>query len=206
MSQSLKPLPAMSTCDGQFNSSVSSNLSLQMAQLHNGRTTNESDSTNYCYQVSQITAVSIGEEGDDARCLQIDTGSPIGSDIEFPKSPPLRSCSATCQHLEEGLDRGCYFLDLSVSPLTSSSYHTMERYYDQDTWRMYNRIAASRCDLPQVPGTRSYVPSAELSEPFHPSSQSPQIIFERDEETVDEDGDDDEDLQMFDLDPDESCT
>jgi hypothetical protein len=35
-------------------------------------------------------------------------------------------------------------LDLRGSPLTASSFQALEREYDQDTWRMYNRISASR--------------------------------------------------------------
>eukprot|EP00549_Striatella_unipunctata_P023982 CAMPEP_0118695910 /NCGR_PEP_ID=MMETSP0800-20121206/13498_1 /TAXON_ID=210618 ORGANISM="Striatella unipunctata, Strain CCMP2910" /NCGR_SAMPLE_ID=MMETSP0800 /ASSEMBLY_ACC=CAM_ASM_000638 /LENGTH=145 /DNA_ID=CAMNT_0006594853 /DNA_START=239 /DNA_END=676 /DNA_ORIENTATION=- len=34
--------------------------------------------------------------------------------------------------------------DLSTSPLTSSSFHVMAREYDQDTWRMYNRITMAK--------------------------------------------------------------
>lgn len=36
--------------------------------------------------------------------------------------------------------------DLSVSPLTASSFHVMEREYDRDTWRMYKLIETARTE------------------------------------------------------------
>mmetsp|Transcript_13460 Transcript_13460/g.19808 ORF Transcript_13460/g.19808 Transcript_13460/m.19808 type:complete len:196 (-) Transcript_13460:88-675(-) len=47
--------------------------------------------------------------------------------------------------------------DLSVSPLTASSFHVMEREYNNDTWRMYNRIQAARRTTPS--GSTSLKPS-----------------------------------------------
>mmetsp|Transcript_19904 Transcript_19904/g.27615 ORF Transcript_19904/g.27615 Transcript_19904/m.27615 type:complete len:238 (-) Transcript_19904:116-829(-) len=43
------------------------------------------------------------------------------------------------EHMES--QRASPMPDLSVSPLTASSYQVMEREYTRDTWRMYNRIA-----------------------------------------------------------------
>jgi hypothetical protein len=37
-------------------------------------------------------------------------------------------------------------LQLSLSPLTASSRQDMEREYDRDTWRLYNRIYSFRCN------------------------------------------------------------
>ena len=194
----------MSSFDGQFNSSISSNLSLQMAQVLEDRSNAERDSTHCCYRLGQITAVSIGEEGEDAQCIQIDTASPMGSVIKCPESPSYPYChSIPSPGLEGGPERASVYLDFSVSPLTSSSYHTMERFYDQDTWRMHNRIAASRIDWQELPGTRLCMPN-EMTETLHRSSQSPQVIFERDDEEIDGDDDDDGDLEIFDFDLDES--
>eukprot|EP00934_Nitzschia_sp_Nitz4_P004907 Nitzschia sp. Nitz4//scaffold15_size197535//143355//143915//NITZ4_001597-RA/size197535-processed-gene-0.307-mRNA-1//-1//CDS//3329537772//4897//frame0 len=46
---------------------------------------------------------------------------------------------AVAQGSHPEFDRG-----FGESPLTASSYHTMSRAYDRDTWRMYQRIKASR--------------------------------------------------------------
>jgi hypothetical protein len=35
-------------------------------------------------------------------------------------------------------------LDLAASPLTSCSFQTIEKEYDMDTWRMYERIQSTR--------------------------------------------------------------
>ena len=40
-------------------------------------------------------------------------------------------------------------LDLGVSPLTSSSLRVLEREYNRDTWRMYNRISSARISKQQ---------------------------------------------------------
>lgn len=193
----------MSALDGQFNLSVSSTLSLQMAQLLEERTTAEYDSTLCAYPVHQATAVSIGEEETDAHCLRIDASSPMGSIIKLPAES--RSYAPTTK---SRIERGeSSFLDLSVSPLTSSSYHTMERFYDQDTWRMHNLIAASRSYRPEMLGiisNRTTGQFLESSESGHPSPASPQAVFEHDEDKHDGEGYDDDDLEIFDLDLDES--
>lgn len=199
---SLKLLPVMSALDGPFNLSVSSTLSIQLAKLLEERTTAEYDSTDCAYRVRQATAVSIGEEGTGSPSLRIDADSPMGSIIKLPESPSYAPTN------KSRLERVGTFLDLAVSPLTCSSYHTMERYYDQDTWRMHNRIAASRSDRPEMLGKMPnttpghFLESTEESR--HQTHQSSQPFFEHDEDQLDGEGDDDDDLEVFDLDLDES--
>jgi hypothetical protein len=68
----------------------------------------------------------------------IDMNIQIGSQLP-PRFPSLDSSEAI--HTRFKLSNE---LDWRASPLTASSVHVMEKEYSRDTWRMFNRIQASR--------------------------------------------------------------
>jgi hypothetical protein len=85
--------------------------------------------------------------------------------------------------------------DLSVSPLTSSSFHVMEREYDRDTWRMFNRITSSRIE-------KSTMRIAENTEEAQHDDKSELHLFPTEEEfELEEDNTEENDFEaIFDLD------
>lgn len=60
------------------------------------------------------------------------------------------------EHLENG--RPSPMPDLSLSPLTASSFHVMEQEYDRDTWRMYRRITTARDNYQNVESVTQSMP------------------------------------------------
>jgi hypothetical protein len=83
--------------------------------------------------------------------------------------------------------------DMSGSPLTASSFHVMERAYDNDTWRMFNRIASSRIQKPSIIVENAH--EAQQSE-----NRKAQHFSAEGEVYLDEDSHDEKDCGIFDLD------
>ena len=109
--------------------------------------------------------------------------------------------------------------DLAMSPLTASLFQTLEQHYDQDTWRMHNRIAATRMkrtdrrppDRRQPEQSRTICGNSRLLR--HGSSRVSRlnnILTSPDRSAMQEEYDDDEDDNdetahcIFDLDLDKS--
>lgn len=154
----------MSSVASHLNGSISSNLSIQLDEY----------SRTGGYRGSSIVAtlnkhgaeslltrrVSFGDDDDDDDNEEhfeqppdsIDPVVLVGSYVKFPPSSsrsrkqPSGRLSKVLQQHNQSSSSLTIRPDLAVSPLTASSYQTLERQYDQDTWRMHNRIAASRIE------------------------------------------------------------
>lgn len=128
------------------NASVSSFLSLQLAEFDDRSTSgNHWHSSN---DVEMTTTVSLGEDDHEIPPQRRNESTiMVGEFVHFPCSPPyavISSCKRTSPIAAQPQERPITLPDLSISPLTASSYHTMERHYNQDTWRLHTRINAAR--------------------------------------------------------------
>lgn len=130
----------------------------------------------------------------------------VGSVGSMPISPKKTSAGRLAiVWLQHSSSSQILLPDLSVSPLTASSYQTMEKHYDQDTWRMHNRIAASRTEQKSYTKKQSTSQDSSLQSAAMLSFKSEilnggtaKAIIEDHE---DDDDDDDEDaLCIFDFD------
>jgi len=175
--------------------SVSSNLSVQLAEFEG----NEEPchlSTNLDSKRDELiefpAKVSIDDENDGSFSIiqppsgiEPDNCSLVGSYVScstsraFGRSSPLNQLP-----------------DLSMSPLTASSYYTMERQYDLDTWRMHNLIAGAKI-VRSSSGRMAEELSRMEEDVFSGMTFYPQPVqVERDEAQAD----DEDVLEIFDLD------
>jgi len=188
------PLAAMSSVASLLSSHMSC-LSLQLAE-YDDREDRSSDAIN----------ISPGEN--DQGCAissksSVEAASLVGSCFNLPASPCFPTASSSSNTRMSKMlvqdQQHSHLPDLSISPLTASSYQTMERLYDQDTWRMHNRITTARTDRRQPKSIRgdSSLPrngSSSLSG-LNEISQSTHRTAMEEEEDDDEDA-----LCIFDLD------
>jgi hypothetical protein len=129
----------------------------------------------------------------------------VGSVGSMPISPKKKTSERGLAIASHSSSAQIPLPDLSVSPLTASSYQTMEKHYDQDTWRMHNRIAASRTEQKSYTKKQSTSQDSSLQSAAMLSFKSEilnggtaKAIIEDHE---DDDDDDDEDaLCIFDFD------
>ena len=133
--------------------------------------------------------------------LRLEHDSPTGSFYNSPRNHRSPS-KISPNYLESQSDLfltvaelECSLPDLSVSPLTASSFHVMEREYDRDTWRMFNRITAARTEKTAI--HVSAETTIELQQ-LKVSSESPAYSPVEDDYLDDDFEDDTEDI--FDLD------
>ena len=190
-----------------LSSSFSSNLSVRLAEHEKVgllRSASQKSSSPTLVRIEHHH-VEFDDAGDlrdpPVSLLRLEHGSPTGSFYNSPldhRSPSkispncLESQSSqllTVSELEGSLP------DLSVSPLTASSFHVMEREYDRDTWRMFNRITAARNEK-----TTIHV-SAETTIEFQQIQVSSEgtSYFPVEDDSLDDDFEDDTE-DMFDLD------
>jgi hypothetical protein len=128
------------------NASVSSFLSLQLAEFDDRLTSSESQ-WHSSSDVGMTTTVSLGEDDHESPTQRDESTMMVGEFVYFPCSPPYAvqsSCKRTSPITAQPQESHTSLPDLSISPLTASSYHTMERHYNQDTWRLHTRIKAAR--------------------------------------------------------------
>jgi hypothetical protein len=93
------------------------------------------------FVVDSCPSIVPDDEGDGVSSdppASIDINSQIGSEL-LPRFPSLDSSPAIRSRFTLSNES-----DWRASPLTASSVHVMEREYERDTWRMFNRIQASR--------------------------------------------------------------
>jgi hypothetical protein len=215
-----------------MNRSVSSNLSAQLAgygdKTKSSIASSEGEGGN---MFATPTPVSLGEDdelGTVNACASAEfqppstieprmcnlVGAIVNLDHNISPRAQLHSSapnSGRCSPLGMGHD----LPDLSVSPLTASSFQTMERQYDRDTWRMHHRIASARMtgDRPMAPTRIRDSPErpALVQRDFFPRTPSATKMNEalergllkaQEDDGRDEDGEDA--LCIFDLDLGES--
>jgi len=151
----------MNPISSQFGSSFSSNLSVRMAEhekeeliaavlsssanpvslpVHCRR---EFDEVGDLHNEQIPSAITSGQDGLIGAVFNL----PLNDNAPSKVSPSFRD-SYSGQSLPRSPRSSLHssLPDLSVSPLTASSFRVMEREYDKDTWRMFNRITASRAE------------------------------------------------------------